>query len=91
MTLRELLIRHESYQLASWDHTTAIVLSLQSLIVLVHNALGGKPKLTPPKFDELHPLRRVPSAGATKRSPRLTRKTLLSMESLFEGIPVRDL
>lgn len=56
MTLRELLIEHDAYQIDRWWHTAFITSQLYNLQTIVINALSRKGgKMKPKEPSELHP------------------------------------
>lgn len=55
MTLRQFLWYHDSYLLASWDHTAQTSAMIHNLLSVVANALGGKNKIKPQLPNHFHP------------------------------------
>ena len=81
MTLRELVIQHDAYQIDRWWHTAFISSHLYNLQIVVCNALskGAKHKPKPPS--EFHPF-----IKQQKQGMRITAKTIGVLKSLGNAI-----
>jgi hypothetical protein len=56
MTLRELVIRHDTYQLDEWDHTATIATKLHNLTIMVANMVSKRKQRFASVY-EFHPYR----------------------------------
>lgn len=62
LTLREIVVRYDSYLLDKWDHTAAILCMIHNLTATVSN-LASKSRCRPKTIYDFHPYRVKPDTG----------------------------
>jgi len=82
-SLRELHVRAETNLLDRWDHTASIVSVIHNLMGLVHNNLGGTPKMKAKPMQAFHPLRNQQHSSGEKL--KITRENFHVLKQIFVG------